>query len=78
MDLFAHALAQGAVHELMLLHSRLAAEGLAHDYRLEVMSITADFQVLTVEVLRDVAFYVFRRNQGVSPVSERALLYLSG
>src|SRR5438132_1703257 len=46
VDLFAHAIAQGAVHELMLLDPAEPGKALAHDDRFEVMAVAPDLDVL--------------------------------
>ncbi len=50
MDLGAHAFTQRRVHELVLLHARLAAKGGAHDQRLEMMTVAVNLDVLTSDV----------------------------
>ena len=46
VDLLAHAIAERPVDQLMALHARLAAKGLAHDHRLEVVAVADHFHVL--------------------------------
>src|SRR5687768_5175973 len=53
VDLLAHALAERAVHELMLPHARQSTEARAHDDRLEMMSVAGDFDVVALEALLD-------------------------
>ena len=53
MDLLAHAIAQRAVHELVLAHLGQSAEARAHDDRFEVPAVAGDFDVIALEALLD-------------------------
>ena len=53
MYLFAHALAQCAVDELMLAYLGNTAEERAHDDRFEVMAVSGDLHVIALETLFD-------------------------
>ena len=64
MNFLAHAIAQGTVHQLMPLHARLAAKGLAHDHRFEVLPVADHFEMLTWQVIFDVALDVLWSNHG--------------
>jgi hypothetical protein len=48
MYLFAHALAERAVDELVLADFRKSSETRAHDYGLEVMAVTGDFHMVAL------------------------------
>jgi hypothetical protein len=53
VDFLAHALAQRAVHELVLAHLGQAPELRAHDDRLEVAAVACDFDVIALQSLFD-------------------------
>ena len=69
MDLLAHALAERAVDELVLLHPRLAAERRAHDHRLEVMAVAGHLDVLALEACLDPLLDLFGIHRLVEFVS---------
>jgi len=65
VNLFAHAIAERPVHELMLLHLALAAESRAHDDRFKVLAIAINTYQLALETLLDVGFNLFRLDNSV-------------
>ena len=65
MDLFAHAIAQRLVYELMALHPGFPTKGCAHDEGFEVLTIAGHLQMLALEMIFDIALYIFGSNQGV-------------
>src|SRR5438034_3476780 len=60
VDLLAHALAQGRVHELVALHAAAPGKLFRHDERLEVLAVAQDFDVLAGEPALDAGFRAFR------------------
>src|SRR5262249_4592775 len=56
--LLAHALAERGVHELVTLHPRFPAEGLAHDQRLEVLAVAGHAHFAARQSRLDVAAQV--------------------
>ena len=59
MYLFAHAVTERAIDELVLLHLRLAAKLVAHDHRLEVMTVSGHFHVMALQAVLDDGFDLF-------------------
>jgi len=53
MDVFAHALAQCPVHELMLAHFRKAPEKRAYDDRFEMAAVAAHFDMIALHAFFD-------------------------
>jgi hypothetical protein len=65
MDFLAHAIAQRLVYELMALHPGFTTEGFAHDDGFEVLAVPDHFQMLALEMVFDIALYIFGSNQDV-------------
>ena len=59
MDLFAHALTEGLVHDLMLLHPILSTKCRAHDDRFEMLAIAGDLHMIAGQRLHDVRLNLF-------------------
>ena len=60
VDLLAHALAERRIHELVALHPALAAERLADDERLEMLSVARDAHLAALQPFLDVALDLLR------------------
>src|SRR5919204_2667160 len=59
MDLFAHALTERGVHELMALHAVSALELARYDERLEMLAVARDLDMLAGESRFDAVLYAF-------------------
>ncbi len=60
MNLFAHAIPQRPIDDLMLLDPRLAPELRTHDHRLEMMAIAGHVNVIARKVLLNIGLDLFR------------------
>jgi hypothetical protein len=59
VDLFAHALAERRVHELVALYAAAAGEFARNDERLEMLAVAHDFDMLAGEAGLDSLLYAF-------------------
>src|SRR5882762_6995519 len=72
MNLPAHALPERCIDKLMALDPALAAERLAHDERLEVLSVAHDAHLVALQAFLDVALNLFRRHHASASTCNRS------
>lgn len=65
MNLFAHAIAQCAVHNLVALHARFALKGGGDNHGLKVRTIAIDGEMFAIEFGAQVSGDVFRGDHGI-------------
>ncbi len=64
VNFFAHAVAQGAVDDLVTLNPRFSGERVADDNRLEMCAIAFDCKVFAIELFADIGLYCFWGDHG--------------
>src|SRR2546429_357697 len=72
MNLPAQALPERRINELMALHPALAAEHLAHDERLEMLSVAHDAHLAALQPFFDVALNLLRRHHASASICNRS------